>query len=115
MGSSWDTDESEQRAARIKQAYREQIQALEARRQRLFGLDAFGRTPLFYAAEEGLEEQVREMIFSLRGTGLFPPRLALIAKKDQFGLRAADVAEAQGHKEVARLLRAEQVRMEYFE
>ena len=85
------------------------------RRKRLFEQDALGRTPLFYAAEKGLEEQVREMIFSLRGTGLSLPRLKLIALKDHSGLTAADVAEENGHEAIARLLREEQGRMEYFE
>ncbi|MFV1949347.1 MAG: ankyrin repeat domain-containing protein [Anaerolineales bacterium] len=84
-------------------------------RKRLFELDALGRTPLFYAAEKGLEEEVREMIFSLRGTGLSLPRLKLITTKDHSGLTAADVAEENGHKDIARLLRVEQGRMEYFE
>ena len=81
----------------------------------LFQRDSLGRTPLFYAAEKGREEEVREMIFSLRGTGVFPPRLSLIARQDHEGLTAADVAEQNGHQEIARLLRAEQGRMEYFE
>ena len=84
-------------------------------RKDLFELDAHGRTPLFYAAEKGLEEEVIEMIFSLRGTGLSLPRLKLITTKDHSGLTAADVAEENGHKEIARLLRVEQGRMEYFE
>lgn len=85
------------------------------RRQRLFEQDALGRTPLFYAAEKGLEEDVKEMIFSLRGTGLGPPRLSLITTEDHAGLTAADVAEKNGHEEIAHLLRSEQGRMEYFE
>ena len=84
-------------------------------RKRLFELDSHGRTPLFYAAEKGLEKEVSEMIFSLRGTGLSLPRLKLITTKDHSGLTAADVAVANGHKEIARLLRVEQGRMEYFE
>ena len=55
------------------------------------------------------------MIFSLRGTGLSLPRLKLITTKDHSGLTAADVAEENGHEEIARLLRVEQGRMEYFE
>jgi ankyrin repeat protein len=85
------------------------------RRKLLFEQDDNGRTPLFYAAEKGLEEEVSEMIFSLRGTGLSLPRLKLITTKDHTGLIAADVAEENGHKEIARLLRVEQGRMEYFE
>ena len=85
------------------------------KRGSLFEQDAIGRTPLFYAAEKGLEEEVSEMIFSLRGTGLSLPRLTLITMKDHSGLTAADVAEENGHKEIARLLRVEQGRMEYFE
>jgi len=85
------------------------------RRKLLFEQDDHGRTPLFYAAEKGLEEEVSEMIFSLRGTGLSLPRLKLITTKDHSGLTAADVAEKNGHKKIARLLRVEQGRMEYFE
>jgi ankyrin repeat protein len=107
--------EDEQQSARRIQGYREGIRARAERRKGLFEQDALGRTPLFYAAEKGLEEQVSEMIFSLRGTGLFPPRLALIAMEDHEGLTAADVAEAAGHEEIARLLWSEQGRMEFFE
>ena len=81
----------------------------------LWAQDALGRTRLFYAAEKGLEQEVQEMIFSLRGTGLAPSRLALISIQDRSGLTAADVAEQNGHDEIARLLRGEQGRMEYFE
>ena len=84
-------------------------------RKLLFEQDDYGRTPLFYAAEKGLEEEVSEMIFSLRGTGLSLPRLKLITMKDHSGLTAADVAEENGYKKIARLLRVEQGRMEYFE
>ena len=82
---------------------------------KLFEQDALGRTPLFYAAEKGLEEEVREMIFSLRGTGLSLPRLKLITMTDHSGKTAADVAEENGHEAIARLLHSEQGRMEYFE
>ena len=85
------------------------------RRQQLFERDHLGRTPLFYAAARGLADEVKEMIFSLRGTGLGPPRLALIAAADHLGYTAADAAERHGHTEVARLLRSEQGRMEFFE
>lgn len=84
-------------------------------RMNLFQQDALGRTPLFYAAEKGLEKEVREMIFSLRGTGLSLARLKLIVIKDHSGLTAADVAEENGHEAIARLLKEEQGRMEYFE
>ena len=80
----------------------------------LFDQDSEGRTTLFYAAEKGDLEQVRRIIFSLAGTGLWPQRLALIEVKDASGLTAADVAEQAGHKEIASLLRGEQVRMEYY-
>jgi hypothetical protein len=85
------------------------------RRRRLLAQDGLGRTALFYAAEKGLEEEVKEIIFRFRGTGLAPPRLALITTKDHSGLTAADVAEQNGYTEIARLLRGEQGRMEYFE
>ncbi|HSV39934.1 MAG TPA: hypothetical protein VLI04_14345 [Nocardioidaceae bacterium] len=80
-----------------------------------FARDERGRTPLFDAAEQGLEEAVTKMIFSLTGTGLFPQRLALLEIKDQDGLTAADVAERAGHSSIAELLRGEQQRMEFFE
>jgi len=85
------------------------------RRRLLLEQDAAGRTLLFYAAKKGLEAVVKEMIFSLRGTGFSPTRLTLIATKDHSGLTAADVAEQHGHGEIARLLRVEQGRMEYYE
>jgi ankyrin repeat protein len=110
MSGSGKAEESEG-----KQGVKEQLEALAARRKGLFAQDVAGRTPLFYAAEQGLEAQVREMIFRLRGTGLAPPRLSLIATKDAAGLTAADVAEQNGHEEIARLLRSEQGRMEFFE
>ncbi|TFG71881.1 MAG: hypothetical protein E4H27_03700 [Anaerolineales bacterium] len=92
-----------------------QIEDRKKRRECLLEQDAFGRTPLFYAAEKGLEEEVKEMIYSLSGTGLSLTRLTLIATKDLAGFTAADVAEPHGHREIARLLRIEQGRMEYFE
>ena len=81
----------------------------------LFERDSVGRTALFYAAERGDLEEVRRMIFSLVGTGVCCQRLSLIAKKDSTGLTAGDVAEENGHKEIADLLRGEQMRMEFFE
>jgi len=84
-------------------------------RMNLFEQDAFGRTPRFYTAEKGFEKEVREMIFSLRGTGFSPPRLKLITMKDHSGLTAADVAEDNGHEAIVRLLHVERGRMEYFE
>jgi len=81
----------------------------------LFEQDSLGRTPLFHAAERGDLEEVHRMIFSLVGSGVCCQRLSLIAKKDSSGPMAADVAEQNGHKEVADLLRGEQMRMEFFE
>lgn len=107
------TAHGKQQLASGRRVYREQIQARAEHRKRLLEQDALGRTPLFYAAEKGLEEQVREIIFSFRGTGLSPTRLKLIATEDHAGLTAAEVAEQHGHKEIARLLRSEQIRMEY--
>ncbi len=80
-----------------------------------FERDSAGRTTLFYAAERGDLEEVNRMIFSLAGTGLCCQRLSLIEVKDSSGLTASDVAEQAGHKEIASLLRGEQMRMEYFE
>jgi len=116
MGSSSPKDESEKSGwGDLRRMFREQLDALADRRKRLAEQDVAGRTPLFYAAEQGLEEEVREIIFSFRGTGMSPPRLALITKTDVLGLTAADVAEQNGHQEIARLLRSEQGRMEFFE
>ncbi|MBT3202338.1 MAG: ankyrin repeat domain-containing protein [Phycisphaerales bacterium] len=84
-------------------------------RSDIFDQDAGGRTPLFDAAARGDIECVRRMIFSLTGTGMCCQRLSLIGKKDASGLTAADLAEQNGHKEVADLLRSEQMRMEFFE
>jgi len=81
----------------------------------VFARDDRGRTPLFPAAEQGRQDEVRRIIFSLAGTGLAPQRLALIAAEDRDGLTAADAAELAGHHEIADLLRAEQARMELFE
>jgi hypothetical protein len=85
------------------------------RRERLLAQDDLGRTPLFYVAEQGLEKEVWSILSSFRGTGLFPPRLALITITDHAGLTAADVAEQAGHERVADLLRKEEIRMEYYE
>jgi ankyrin repeat protein len=84
-------------------------------RSDLFAQDSAGRTALFYAAERGDLKEVRRIIFSLAGTGLWPQRLALIEIKDSSGLTASDVAEQAGHKGIADLLRGEQMRMEFFE
>jgi ankyrin repeat protein len=81
----------------------------------LFARDSSGRTSLFYAAERGDLEEVRRIIFSLAGTGVWCQRLALLEIKDSSGLTASDVAEQAGHKEIADLLRGEQMRMEFFE
>jgi ankyrin repeat protein len=80
-----------------------------------FTQDSDGRTTLFYAAERGDLEEVRRIIYSLAGTGVWCQRLSLIEKKDSSGLTASDVAEQAGHKEIADLLRGEQMRMEFFE
>ena len=79
-----------------------------------FDQDSVGRTSLFYAAERGDIEEVRRIIYSLAGTGVWPQRLALIERKDSSGLTASDVAEQAGHDEIASLLRGEQMRMEYY-
>jgi len=81
----------------------------------LFAQDSVGRTSLFYAAERGDLKEVHRLIFSLAGTGLCCQRLSLIGIRDSSGLTASDVAEHAGHKEIAELLRGEQMRMEFFE
>ena len=107
--------DAEQQPGGLRRAYREQVDALAERRKRLGEEDVIGRTPLFRAAEAGDLARVKEIIFSFRGTGLFPPRLSVIAQEDVLGLTAADVAEENGHEEIAQLLRSEQGRMEFFE
>jgi ankyrin repeat protein len=87
----------------------------ETNKTDLFARDSVGRTALFYAAERGDLNEVRRMIFSLAGTGLCCQRLGLIGIMDSSGLTASDVAEQAGHKEIADLLRGEQMRMEFFE
>ena len=93
MGRSLDKDESgeaggagagdaEQPPARGVQADIEAVRASRERRNRLLAQDALGRTPLFYAAENGRMEEVRRIIFSFGGTGLFPPRLSVITTKE---------------------------------
>ena len=80
-----------------------------------FAKDEDGRTALFAKAEPGDMESVREIIYSLMGTGLSPQRLALICRRDRQGLTAIDVARNAGHQEIADLLAHERTRMEYFE
>lgn len=71
----------------------------------LLSKDYRGRTRLFYAAEWGDQKAVEGMIFGLPGTGFYPQRLGFIESKDVDGLTAADVAEQNGHDEIAKLLR----------
>jgi ankyrin repeat protein len=80
-----------------------------------FTCDADGRTTLFHAAEKGDLKKVEGIIYSLTGTGMCCQRLSLIGIKDTSGLTASDLAEKAGHKEIADLLRGEQMRMEMFE
>lgn len=80
-----------------------------------FATDARGRTPLFAAAQQGSLADVQRIVFGQVGTGIFPPRLALLLVKDRHGLTAADVAEQSGHEAVAQLLRTEASRMEWCE
>ena len=81
----------------------------------LFKRDDLGRTCLFHAAATGDLARVREIIFSLAGTGISCQRLALINTRDATGKTAADVASEMGHEEIANLLAGEAGRMEYFE
>jgi ankyrin repeat protein len=121
MGNSMDNDKTKKpnkgsaEAESQKAAIKRQLDARVEREKAFFKKDARGRTPLFYAAEKGLEEEVREMIFSLPGTGLSQARNALISIKDNSGLTAADLAEKNGHKAISTLLRSEQGRMDFFE
>lgn len=100
---------------RLEAAFKRQQETRLERDKGFFKRDARGRTPLFYAAEQGNEEEVRRLIFSLPGTGLSPARNALISIKDNEGLTAADLAERKGHQAIASLLRSEQGRMDFFE
>lgn len=80
-----------------------------------FLTDNDGRTILFFHAETGNLQEVERIIFSLPGTGIYCQRLALINHKDKNGLTAADVAARNGHEDIAKLLRSEAGRMEFFE
>ncbi len=70
-------------------------------KKHLFDLDSRGRAPLIRAAKKGDIEQVRQIIFSLPGTGLGPARLGLILLKTASGQTAFDVATKYGHKKIA--------------
>jgi len=121
MGNSLDADKAEEpnkgsgKAESPGAAIKRQLDARQEREKGLFEKDWRGRTALFHAAEKGLEEEVREMIFSLPGTGLSPARNALISIQDNSSLTAADLAEKNGHQAIASLLRGEQGRMDFFE
>lgn len=80
-----------------------------------FETDEKGWTSLFYAARDGDMEEVRSILKGVRGTGIFPPRQALIELKDAEGLTAIDVAKRAGHKEISDYLDGERIRMEYCE
>lgn len=80
-----------------------------------FKTDDMGRTELFFHAASGNLKAVERIIFSLTGTGMCPQRLSMIEHKDNTGKKAADVAEENGHKEIAGLLRSEEGRMSFFE
>jgi ankyrin repeat protein len=80
-----------------------------------FVLDTDGRTPLFYACKSGDMAMVQIILSEEAGTGIFPSRLSLIEKKDNNGLKAADVAEQNNHLEIAELLRDEESRMYWSE
>jgi hypothetical protein len=67
-------------------------------KSKYFERDVTGRTRLFYAVEKGDIEEVRQIIFSLAGTGLSCQRLALINIEDLEGLTAIDVAKSSGQK-----------------
>lgn len=84
-------------------------------KSKYFERDAAGRTRLFCAVEKGDMEEVRQIIFSLAGTGLSCQRLALINIEDLEGLTAIDVAKSSGQKAIADLLLGEKMRMEFFE
>ena len=81
----------------------------------LFKLDLMGRTTLFYMAGSGDIEAVKQIIYSLSGTGMNLQRLSLINIKDVNGQTAIDMAEQAGHQEIVNLLRSEKGRMEFLE
>ncbi len=80
-----------------------------------FAKDEEGRTALFAMAAQGDMKGVKEIIFSLSGTGVGPQRRALIEVKDRQGQTASDVAREAGHSDIAELLDRERIRMEYYE
>lgn len=103
------------KSARAKQgnaSSSQQISLLPSRE--LFDMDNQGRTRLFYAAERGDQTAVERMIFRFPGTGFYPQRLGFIESKDKHGLMAADVAEQNGHEEIAKVLRSQVGLMENF-
>jgi len=78
-----------------------------------FATDEEGRTTLFKLSAEGDLEMVRKLILSFPRTGFFCQRLALITHRDRKGKTAIDIAQSRGHEHVARLLRAEALRIEF--
>ena len=80
-----------------------------------FAVDQFGQTRLIRFAAQGDLDAVEKLVFSLPGTGCSCQRLALIKKADSAGKTAGDIAEENGHDEIAALLGREQRRMEWYE
>ena len=80
----------------------------------LFKQDERGWTPLFYAAEKGAKAEVEAMLYCMPATGFYPQRLGFIEVTDKEGQTAVAIAEQNGHKEIAHLLRYEAWRMETF-
>lgn len=91
------------------------VQDLTAPYRDLFVGDALGRTRLFYLAAKGRRAEIKRVLFSLAGTGVWPQRLSLIEMEDHDGRTAADFADQYGHEAIAELLRREQERMRFFE
>lgn len=80
-----------------------------------FDEDDDGRTSLFHEAESGRIQAVKNILFSLSGTGMCCERLALIDHKDKHGCTAIDVAKRAGHEEIVEILSSEKGRMDFFE
>ncbi len=75
---------------------------------------------LFRAIELGEFERVKALVESVKGTGIFPPRLTLLSDTNAAGQRPEDFAEQLAHRDpkyrlIAEYLSSQRLHMEYFE